>query len=75
MVDSLLPTAGTNAPRIARFQSGKSKLWRGCHQIVAMFLEEFKEGIGDDATDDMKPEVTGICIAATVAPPTRHRVD
>lgn len=68
------PCPCTNAPCITWFQSRKTVLGRGRHQIVAATFGKFKEGLGNQTTHCVTATVVLIGVAFSVPVPTSHRV-
>ena len=64
-------TRGAEAPAVALFQTREAASWR--HQVVALSLRVVEKRIVHASTHDVGAAVAGICAAASVAKPPRHR--
>jgi hypothetical protein len=71
-VESFLPTGGTQAPPVARLETGESGL--GGRKVVADQPAEFEEIGVDPRTHHMGAEVVGAGVAASIAIETRQGV-
>jgi hypothetical protein len=69
MFQRVFPSRYAHAPFVARFQSGESPFWMGCHQIVPIQDGEIEEFPGYQDTDSMKSKVFGP--RATIAVPVK----
>jgi hypothetical protein len=68
----LKPAGSTDAPAIARLETGETELGHGGAEVVAQRLGGCEERCVDDAADCVDAVVFGACLAAARAVKARH---